>query len=154
MRGADISCQVSDHPINPGEILDFISDLGHGAQTIFLGSVRSSNQGREVIAVAYDAFEPLAERALHEIALEAIARWGELRICVRHRVGELRVGEASVGIGVTSRHRDEAYKASRYIIEQLKQRVPIWKKEIYSDGETQWLKGHALCSHPRGAHAE
>lgn len=119
-----------------------------GAQTLFLGKVRERNHGKNVVSVFYDAFEPLAERVFYEICTEAKTRWGEaLELTVVHRVGELKPEEISVLIHVASPHRDEAYQASRYVIEQVKERAPIWKKEKYEDGETEWLKGHALCGH-------
>ena len=120
----------------------------HGAEILFLGIVRDINLGRNVTAVAYDAFTPLAEKTLALIADEAKEKWGKaLQIVIFHRTGKLSVGEASLAIAVSSRHRDESYRASRYIIEEIKERAPIWKKEYYTDGESEWLKGHALCQH-------
>ena len=146
-----VQCIVSDKAIEPSAVLEFARDYGHGAQTTFFGAVRARNAGRNVVAVAYDAFEPLAVQTLREIANEARGKWGhDLKIYVAHRTGSLAVGEVSVGIGVSSKHRDEAYQASRYIIEQIKLRAPIWKKEIYDNGETEWLKGHALCQRTHG----
>lgn len=143
-----ILCEIVNEKIDPSEVFEFASDFGHGAQDFFFGSVRAKNLGREVVAVGYDAATPLAEKVLREIACEAISQWGEtLRICVLHRVGKLTVGEISVAIGVSSPHRDESFQACRYVIEEIKKRAPIWKKEFYSDGETEWLKGHALCQH-------
>jgi len=143
-----VLCDVSDKKIEATTVFDFATDATHGAQNFFFGSVRGRNAGRDVIAVGYDAAIPLATQTLQEIAAETISKWGaSLKICILHRVGKLLVGEISVGIGVSSPHRDEAYLASRYIIEQIKIRAPIWKKEFYADGETEWLKGHALCQH-------
>ena len=143
-----IYCRVSDAQIIPQSIFDSAKNHGHGAQTFFFGAVRAENRGKMVIAVAYDAVPVLAEKILNEIAVECREQWGnDLHIRIEHRTGKLAVGELSVGIGVTSQHRDEAFLASRYIIEEIKVRVPIWKKEIYADGETEWLKGHALCQH-------
>lgn len=143
-----IVCRVADSEIQPAEVFETIREPGHGAQNFFFGAVRATNWGRNVVAVAYDAFEPLAEKVLREICQEAQAKWGQdLQLCVIHRTGKLSVGELSVGIGVSSTHRDESYQASRYVIEQLKIRAPIWKKEFYDTGESEWLKGHALCQH-------
>ena len=127
---------------------------GHcGADVIFTGRVRNLNHGKEVVAVIYEAFKPLTEKTFHEICSEAQAEWGQdLSFTVLHRVGRLNVGDVSVLICVSSAHRDEAFEASRYVIEQLKIRAPIWKKEIYSSGETEWLKGHELCQHHGKAH--
>lgn len=152
MKQDNIHCQILDGEISESEIFKKVQNIEHGGMNFFFGSVRDFNAGKKVIAVSYDAFEPLAKNLLREISLEAKAKWGDsLNICVIHRVGKLKCGEISVGVGVSSRHRDESYQASRYIIEELKHRVPIWKKEYYENGETEWLKGHALCQHA-GAH--
>lgn len=141
-------CKIVNESIDPSDVFSLIKEESHGAQNFFFGAVRERNAGRDVVAVSYDAAIPLAEQVLDEITQEALTAWGStLQICVLHRVGKLKVGELSVAIGVSSMHRDEAYKASRFIIEQIKIRAPIWKKEYYSDGETEWLKGHALCQH-------
>ena len=119
----------------------------HGAHSQFMGVVRDHNHGKKVLKVEYDAFIPLAEKELKDICHEAEKKWGPLNVYVHHRLGELFVGDASVIISVSSPHRNEAFEASRYVIEELKKRVPIWKKETYEDGESEWLKGHALCQH-------
>jgi molybdopterin synthase catalytic subunit len=139
---------VSNLPIGQAEFVNAEHSLAHGAQILFFGVVRKVNRGRQVVAVAYDAFPPLAEATLTEICEEARARWGK-DLCFRliHRTGTLQVGEISLAISVSSKHRDESYQASRYVIEELKNRAPVWKKEFYEDGESEWLKGHALCGH-------
>lgn len=140
--------QVSEESVSADRLLGWVDDPKLGGRTLFLGAVRDRNMGRNVVAVSYDAFVPMAEAALREICDEARRRWGQaIRIAVHHRTGRLGVGHVSVGIAVGSPHRDEGYRASRYVIEELKKRVPIWKKEHYEDGESEWLKGHALCSH-------
>jgi molybdopterin synthase catalytic subunit len=107
--------------------------------------VRDHNEGKKVSAVSYDVHAPLAEKTFREIGLEAQERWGhDLRIAIIHRAGRLEVGEASVVVGVGSGHRDEAFQASRYLIEQVKVRSPIWKQEHYADGDSEWLQGHSL----------
>jgi molybdopterin synthase catalytic subunit len=149
--------RVSDEAINAMTALNALQSTGatsgHGAEILFLGVVRDINLGRKVTAVAYDAFPPLAEKTLAAIADEARAQWGDLQIAIFHRTGKLTVGEVSLAIGVSSRHRDESYLASRWIIEEIKERAPVWKKEFYSDGESEWLKGHALCQHKPAAAA-
>jgi len=120
----------------------------HGAKILFTGVVRKSNLGKKVIAVSYDAYIPMVEQVFRSICDEARAKWGaDLDLLLVHRVGRLEVGEISIAIASSSPHRDEAYQVSRYIIENVKHRAPIWKKEHYEDGETQWLEGHALCGH-------
>ncbi|MEK6706725.1 MAG: molybdenum cofactor biosynthesis protein MoaE [Bdellovibrionota bacterium] len=145
-------CDISEKIINPAEIISSVArhsraGNSHGAEVLFLGVVRDHNAGKDVKSVLYDAFIPLAKNILLEIATEARARFGQdLCLAVLHRIGELKVGEISVAICVSSPHRDEAYKASRYVIEEIKIRAPIWKKEFYIDGDSGWVRGHALCS--------
>lgn len=143
-----ISVKLTSENIDLTKILSEIDEPGHGAQLVFTGIVRNRNQGRNVLSVSYDAFAPLAQTTFREICEEAQDKWGkELYLALIHRMGTLQIGEISVAIVVSSPHRDECYQASRYLIENLKTRAPIWKKETYEDGETQWLQGHALCGH-------
>lgn len=135
-------------PVESSAILEAINNPAHGGQAIFLGRVRNLNHGRKVIAVSYECHKAIAERELREIVSEVRAKWGEeLGAVVLHGTGRLEVSEISVGIGVSSPHRNEAFEACRYIIEELKVRVPIWKQEHYVDGDSEWLKGHDLCRH-------
>lgn len=139
--------------------LDFVAKWNpsseHGASNAFLGFVRNLNLGKSVVAVEYDCFKTLCEKIFNQIAEEAKQKWGkDSNILIIHRHGRLSVGEASVAIVVTTRHRDESYRASRYIIEEIKVRAPIWKKEFYIDGETEWVRGHALCQHRKVDHHE
>ncbi len=139
---------VTGERIDLAAIAAELHDAEHGAQVLFAGAVRATNDGKRVKAVSYDVYSPLAETTFGEIAREAQARCEDpLRIVVIHRRGKLGIGELSVAIGVSSPHRAEAYEASRYVIEQIKTRAPVWKKEHYEDGETEWLRGHALCRH-------
>ncbi len=127
----------------------------HGASNAFLGFVRNLNLGKSVIAVEYDCFKPMCEKVFNQIANEAKSKWGDdSNILIVHRHGRLSVGEASVAIVVTTGHRDESYRSSRYIIEEIKTRAPIWKKEFYVDGQTEWVRGHALCQHRKVNHHE
>jgi len=140
-----VVAQVVSEPIRPEAVAARLSAAGCGAELLFHGTVRNTNEGRPVVAVSYDVFAPLAEETFRAIGDEAVARWGpELRVAVVHRSGRLAVGEVSVVVGVASPHRDEAYLASRYVIEQLKVRSPIWKQEHYADGDSEWLLGHSL----------
>ncbi len=112
-----------------------------GASLLFLGVVRDHNDGRSVAGVQYDAYEEMAEQVLSEIVDEAARAAGTDRVAAVHRIGELSIGEVSVAIAVSSPHRAEAYDASRYIIEEIKKRLPVWKKERYSDGVEEWVAG-------------
>ena len=113
---------------------------GDGAITSFAGLVRNHNQGRRVHFLEYEAYEPLAVRALQRIVDEVKALWPSARLGVHHRVGRLEIGEASIIIVAASAHRGDAFAACRYTIERVKQIVPIWKHEHFEGGEV-WLEG-------------
>jgi molybdopterin synthase catalytic subunit len=116
------------------------SGTGDGAVTSFLGLVREENQGRRVAFLEYEAYEPLALRALNRIVEEARETWRTTRVGVHHRIGRLELGEASVIIVAASPHRADAFAACRYTIERVKQIVPIWKHEHFDGGDV-WLEG-------------
>jgi molybdopterin synthase catalytic subunit len=140
-----IVARMTAEPISLDALQRELSRAENGAQIVFSGVVRDHNRGRRVVAVTYDAHVPLAEKTFREIGEEARARWGErLSVAILHRSGRLVVGEASLVIAVGSPHRDAAYEASRYVLEQLKTRSPVWKQEHYADGESEWLRGHPL----------
>jgi molybdopterin synthase catalytic subunit len=113
---------------------------GDGAIASFIGLVRDHNQGRAVTFLEYEAYEPLAVRALDRILEEARAAWPATRLAVHHRIGRLDIGEASIIIVAASPHRGDAFAACRYTIERVKQIVPIWKHEHFDGGEV-WLEG-------------
>ena len=116
------------------------SGTGDGAVTSFAGLVRDKNQGRRVSYLEYEAYEPLAIRALQRIVDEALAAWPQARLGVHHRIGRLELSEASIIIVAASPHRADAFAACRYAIERVKQIVPIWKHEHFDGGEV-WLEG-------------
>lgn len=132
---------ITTEPLDPAAILEMVGAPEDGAALLFLGIVRDHNDGRRVAGVRYDAYVGMAEAVLAEIAAEAAARLGTDRVVVAHRIGELRVGEVSVAIAVSSPHRAEAYEASRYVIEEIKKRLPVWKEEYYAEGDARWLEG-------------
>lgn len=138
-----IRCAITDAPIDAAALLASCTRTGDGAALLFVGVVRDRNEGRAVDHLEYAAFAPMAERVMREIAEEAAARWETGELAVVHRIGRLELGDASVAIAVASPHRDAAYQASRYIIEELKQRVPVWKKEGYVEGDRAWLPGNS-----------
>lgn len=137
------SCRITHEPIDPGPLLEEATSSSDGAVLLFLGVVRNHNEGREVGFLEYEAYAGMAEATLREIAAEARDRWDTGGIAVVHRIGRLEIGETSVAIAVAAPHRAEAYEASRYVIEELKKRVPIWKREGYLDGARDWLAGHS-----------
>ena len=118
---------------------------GDGAIAAFTGLVRDHNQGRKVRFLEYEAYEPLAVRALDRILEEAREAWPQTRLAVHHRIGRLEIGEASIIIVAASPHRGDAFAACRYTIERVKQIVPIWKHEHFDGGEV-WLEG--ATAHP------
>jgi molybdopterin synthase catalytic subunit len=126
-------------PIDPTALLRAVARPAHGAVLLFLGVVREVNDGRGVTGIEYSAYESMAERELGAIAVEAESRFGATSVAVVHRLGELSLEEASVGIAVAHAHRGVAYDASRWVIEELKRRVPIWKREHYVDGTREWV---------------
>lgn len=133
--------RVTADAIDPAALLGGALSPDDGAALLFWGVVRNENDGRAVSSLEYSAYAEMAEREMLRIAEEARARFGTGAIHVVHRIGLLRVGEASVAIAVASPHRAEAYEASRYVIEELKRRVPVWKREGYVDGESEWVPG-------------
>jgi molybdopterin synthase catalytic subunit len=133
---------VTTDIISPGDVTRDLPTEADGACVLFLGVVRNHNEGREVTGLEYEVYQGMAEKTLAAIAMEASHRWGTDRITVVHRVGDLQIGEVSTAIGVATPHRGEAFEASRYILEELKQRLPIWKREHYVDGDSDWLGGH------------
>lgn len=144
-------CRVVREPIDTAALLAGCTSPEDGAALLFVGIVRNHNDGRSVGHLSYDSYAEMAERVLEEIVEEAESRWSVGGIAVVHRIGRLEIGETSVAIAVAAPHRGEAYEASRYIIEELKKRAPIWKREGYVDGDSEWLGGQ-LPGVAEGAH--
>ena len=126
-------------PIDATRLLAEVSAPANGAAILFIGVVRDMNDGRPVTGIDYSAYAGMAERELAVIAREAAARFGTNHIVIEHRTGTLSVGDASVAIAVAHPRRGAAYDASRFVIEELKRRVPIWKCEHYADGTREWV---------------
>lgn len=135
---------ITREPIDAAALLARVADHSNGANILFTGTVRDHNDGRPVRGLNYEAYSEMAEPVLREIAGEAAERAGGARIAVVHRAGELELGDVSVAIAVSTAHRAEAYEASRYIIEQIKVRLPVWKNERYADGTAGWVEGRAV----------
>ena len=125
-------------PLDPASLLAAVSASGRGGTCSFVGSVRDRHEGRPVVGIDYSAYGPMAEVIIGEILAEAELRW-PVRVAAEHRVGGLVVGEAAVVVTAAGAHRDEAFAACRYVIEELKRRVPIWKRERYADGSESWV---------------
>lgn len=127
--------------ISAESVLPLVGGPSDGAIDLFLGVVRNHNDDRPVSGMHYDAYAEMAERTLSEIVTEAADMHGVGKVAAVHRVGELDVGEASVVIAASAPHRAEAFAATRYVIEEIKKRLPVWKQERYLAGESRWLPG-------------
>jgi molybdopterin synthase catalytic subunit len=131
---------ITSAPLSAEAVLRAVEGPGAGAVTTFVGLVRDHNVGRKVLWLDYEAYAPLAEKALGIIIAEAETRWTGARMAIHHRTGRLEIGEASVVIAVATPHRADAFAACRYAIERIKQIVPIWKHEHFDGGEV-WIEG-------------
>ncbi|HEV3298948.1 MAG TPA: molybdenum cofactor biosynthesis protein MoaE [Planctomycetaceae bacterium] len=131
--------RLSEEPIDFAALTESVRSTDSGAVVLFLGTVREMTNGRRTTALEYEAFGPMAESKLAEIEAEAGRRWKLDRVAIAHRLGRLELGEVSVAVAVSSPHRAEAFEAARYMIDTLKATVPIWKKENWHDGTTEWV---------------
>jgi adenylyltransferase/sulfurtransferase len=139
---------LATEPVDVAVLRDGLAHPGSGGFCSFEGWVRNNNEGRQVSGLAYEAYAELAISEGERVVDEAIARYGVLAAHCVHRVGDLKIGDLAVWIGVSAAHRDEAFRACRYIIDEIKHRLPIWKKEHYIEGDTAWV----ACTH--AAHPE
>jgi molybdopterin synthase catalytic subunit len=144
--------KMVDRPIDATEIAELVRSDADGAVCVFLGVARKFSRGREVVHLEYEAYPEMAEKKMAEIGDELRVKFGAERVAILHRTGVLKIGEASVGIGVATPHRKEAFVACQYAIDRLKEIVPIWKKEVWSDG-SQWIgwEGQAPAEAPAPA---
>ena len=132
---------VTAHRLELDSLVQLVSnDSGHGAIATFIGVVRDNNLNRRVTHLEYEAYEPMAVKALEQICREAAREWPGIRVAVHHRIGRLAIGEASIVIATASAHRAAAFAGCRYVIERVKQIVPIWKHEFFDGGEV-WIEG-------------
>ena len=129
---------LTPDPIRLEALIESVLSPSRGGVATFLGIVRDHHAGRAVVELSYEAYGPMAEAECARIVTEAEARW-PVQVAVRHRVGKLVIGDTAVAIAVAGAHRAEAFEACRYVIEELKRRVPIWKRERYHDGSEAWV---------------
>ena len=130
--------RVTKGPIDLQELVRFVTDPEAGAIATFIGTTRNNNEGRTVIALDYDGYVQMAEKELARIGEDAKKRWQICRMAIVHRLGPVQITEASVVIAVSSGHREAAFAACRFAIEEIKRTVPIWKKEVFEGGEV-WI---------------
>lgn len=128
-----------DTAIDVNALATSVSAETNGATAIFVGTVRSGNEGKPVTGIEYSAYDEMATREMRSILTEATERFGIDGATIEHRLGELRVGEASIGVAVAHPHRGAAMDALRYIVDETKRRAPIWKLEHYTDGSREWV---------------
>ena len=131
--------QFTRVPLDPQQLRVGLADPGCGGYAAFEGWVRDHNEGERVRRLEYEAFEALALREGERIVAEALARYGVAHALCAHRLGDLAIGELAVWVGVSAAHRDEAFRACRYIVDEVKHRLPIWKKEHYVNGDSGWV---------------
>ena len=145
------SMRISNSTIEPDQLRASLTDKAAGGYVAFEGWIRNENEGQEVLRLEYEVYEPLALTEGAKIIEEAKAKYPLVHADCVHREGLLELGECAVWVGVTSAHRDEAFAACRYIIDEVKVRLPIWKKEYYVNGDSGWVN----CERCAGrAHAE
>jgi molybdopterin synthase catalytic subunit len=137
MPSARITRDIIDTP----SLIAEVTAPARGAIALFIGTVREENDGRAVSGMRYDAYEAMALEVLQAIVSEAEAKIVDGAVSAVHRIGDLAIGDVSVAIAVGSPHRADAFEASRYVIEEIKRRVPVWKEEHYIEGDARWLDG-------------
>lgn len=132
--------RVTDEVLDPGEASAAVASPAAGAINVFLGVVRDNNLGRKVDHLVYDAYPEMAERVMRQIAGEAVERFGFENCAILHRTGRLEIGETSLLIAVSCGHRAASFEGGHWLVNEVKKRVPIWKKEVWEDGEA-WIEG-------------
>ena len=133
--------KISPSTLDVNDCIDWVRTPQAGGIDVFIGTVRNATKGKTVMRLGFEAYESMALKEMQKIADDAMAKWSLQRVLIHHRTGVLQVGEIPVIIAVSSAHRDAAFEACRYIIDTLKQTVPIFKKEIFEDGE-EWVAAH------------
>jgi molybdopterin synthase catalytic subunit len=137
--------RLTGEPLDAGASVRFVSDSTAGGIDVFVGATRAetNSQGRELVALDYEAYEEMALKQMHDLASRARQRWPIVKLAILHRTGRVELAEPSVVIAVACAHRGEAFEACRWLIDTLKSEVAIWKKEVWSDGTGTWV-------HPSG----
>lgn len=130
---------LTREPISPAALLAEVASPECGGTCLFLGTVRDAPEDGGVTAIEYTAYEPMAVAELDRIRAEAVQRWPQVRLAIRHRLGLVATEEASIGIASAAPHREQAFAACRYVIEEVKRRLPVWKKELRADGTMLWV---------------
>jgi len=124
-------------PLDIKDLLAEVQGPERGGTCVFLGTVRTDD---DVTAIDYSAYEPMASAEIERMLAEAQTQWPAARVMLQHRLGEIPVGEASIAIAAAAPHREDAFAACRFVIEEVKKRLPIWKKELHADGSPTWVE--------------
>jgi molybdopterin synthase catalytic subunit len=133
--------KISSEPLNTQSCIDWVIADESGGIDVFIGMVRNATKGKKVMRLEFEAYENMALNEMRRIAEEIQSKWPVHKILIHHRIGILKVGDIPVVIAVSAAHRNAAFDACRYAIDTLKQTVPIWKKEVFEDGE-EWVAAH------------
>jgi molybdopterin synthase catalytic subunit len=131
--------ETTNQPIDLPSLLEQVQSPAAGAVVLFFGSARETTHGRTTKSLDYECYPEMAERKLAELEAEARRRWPVVNCILVHRLGHLKIGEVSVAVAVSTPHRDDAFHAGRWLIDTIKQEVPIWKRENWADGATEWV---------------
>ena len=134
---------LQHEPLDVGAAFTFLQTPKAGGIDLFVGTTRQWTADTETVRLEYDCYEAMALKEMERLAEEAHARWPVERVCLLHRLGVVPPAEVSVVVGVATPHRADAFAACRFLIDALKQQVPIWKREVYADGSTEWVEGPA-----------
>lgn len=132
--------RVTPERLDPEAAIEAVRRDEAGAVDLFLGVVRNENRGRAVDHLVYDAYPTMAEKTMRELAEAAAERFGLSGVAVLHRTGRLAIGETSLLVAVSAAHREATFEAGRWLVNEVKRRVPVWKKEVWADGE-EWIEG-------------
>ncbi|HYC85177.1 MAG TPA: molybdenum cofactor biosynthesis protein MoaE [Chryseosolibacter sp.] len=138
--------KITQKSIDIQKVIDTASSLGAGAVNVFIGTVRNNAHGKSVLWLEYEAYESMAVAEIRKIIDEASHRWPLLGWAVCHRIGTLKPGEVSVVVAVSTPHRADSFDACEFIIDAIKQKAPIWKKEVFEDGE-EWVSARPVMAH-------
>lgn len=136
-----IDIQLLDTPLQAQDCLDRVASDETGGTTLFVGTVRNNTKGRAVVRLEFEAYRPMAISEMRKIAEQAAEKWSARRVSIHHRIGTLEIGDIAVLIAVATPHRAASFEACQFAIDTLKETVPIWKKEIFEDGEV-WVAAH------------
>lgn len=133
--------KITQKPIDVQKVVEAASALGAGGLNVFIGTVRNATKNKKVRWLEYESYEAMAVVEIRKIVEEAIDRWNVLGYAISHRIGTLKPGEIAVVVAVSTPHRKESFEACQFIVDELKAKAPIWKKEVFEDGE-QWVSAH------------